>query len=262
MSGVIRDIDIALEAARAGAAIVREGLGNSGEPMFKSSAVDPVTATDHASDLAILDVIRWHRPSDATLSEESGGSSWEADRVWIADPLDGTVNFLHGFHHVAVSVALWGAGLPIAGVVIDVARGDEYVAERGGGAFVGGRPLSVSDQCDPGRALVVTGFPYDRQANPRRYTDVLARVLGQVQGVRRTGSAALDLCYVAAGRFDAYWEVGLKAWDGAAGLLIAQEAGARVSGLGGAEYRLGGEALIVSNGHLHDAITTIIGVGW
>jgi len=255
---VISDLDVALEAARAGAAIVRNAMGRVSDLRFKSSDVDPVTATDHASDQAILEVIRRYRPDDATLTEESGGAGWDGARVWIADPLDGTVNFLHGLPNVSVSVALWDRGAPVAGVVVDVGRDEEYVAEPGSGAEMNGSRVEVSSIADPGRALTVTGFPYDRRTNAAHYADVLAGVLANVQGIRRTGSAALDMCYVAAGRFDAYWEDGPAAWDAAAGVLIATEAGGRVSDYSGHEYQLGSGSLLVSNGHLHDAMTAIL----
>jgi myo-inositol-1(or 4)-monophosphatase len=138
------DLDVALEAARAGAEVVRAAFGKTADPRFKTSAVDPVTETDKASETAILDVIRSRRPDDVTLSEESGGAGWDGRRVWITDPLDGTVNFIHGFPHMAVSVALWDNGLPVAGAVIDVVHREEFTALTGGGAFLNGEPIRVS----------------------------------------------------------------------------------------------------------------------
>jgi myo-inositol-1(or 4)-monophosphatase len=255
------DLDVALEAARAGAEVVRAAFGKTADPRFKSSAVDPVTETDKASETAILDVIRSRRPDDVTLSEESGGAGWDGSRVWITDPLDGTVNFIHGFPHVAVSVAIWDGGSPIAGVVIDVVRGEEFTAVTGGGAFLDGDPIEVSEQGDLVRSLLVTGFPYDRRENADRYTRVLARVLSNIQGIRRTGSAALDMCYVACGRFDGYWEYGLGPWDAAASLIAVTEAGGRWSGFAGTPYRLGDGGVVVTNGAIHSALMSVVGDG-
>ncbi len=255
------DLDVALEAARAGAEVVRAAFGKTADPRFKTSAVDPVTETDKASETAILDVIRGRRPDDVTLSEESGGAGWDGPRVWIADPLDGTVNFIHGFPHVAVSVALWDNGLPVAGVVVDVVHREEFTAIAGGGAFLNGEPIRVSDQTELVRSLIVTGFPYDRRENADRYTRVLKRVLTGIQGIRRTGSAALDMCYVACGRFDGYWEYGLGAWDAAASLIAVTEAGGAWTGFEGRPYRLGTDGVVVTNGLIHEELTSTVGNG-
>lgn len=258
---MLSDLEVALEAARAGAALVGEAFGPGAAASFKTSGVDPVTATDQASEEAILGTITRLRPDDHILAEESGGASFDDGRVWIADPLDGTVNFVHGFPPVAVSVALWDDGSPQLGVVIDVTRNEEFTAEAGEGAFLDGRPIAVSKQSEISRSLIGTGFPYDRQGNAERYGRVVARVLARAQGVRRAGSAALDMCYVAAGRLDGYWEYGLGAWDAAASLLIVSEAGGRWTAFGGGEYRLGSGGVVVTNGHIHDVLVETVGDG-
>jgi myo-inositol-1(or 4)-monophosphatase len=255
------DLDVALEAARAGAEVIRAAFGNAADPRFKTSAVDPVTETDKAAETAILDVIALRRPDDVTLSEESGGAGWNDGRVWIADPLDGTVNFIHGFPHVAVSVAIWDNGSPVAGAVIDVVRGEEFTAVSGGGAFLDGDPIGVSAQDELVRSLIVTGFPYDRRENADRYTRVFSRVLSNIQGIRRTGSAALDMCYVACGRFDGYWEYGLGAWDAAASLIAVTEAGGTWTGFEGVPYRLGSDGVVVTNGRIHSQLVSVVGDG-
>jgi myo-inositol-1(or 4)-monophosphatase len=255
------DLQVALEAARAGAEVVSGAFGRGADPSFKTSDVDPVTATDKASEDAILAVLRTHRPGDQILAEESGGAAFDDGRVWIADPLDGTVNFVHGFPPVAVSVALWENGHPRAGVVIDITRGEEFSASAGEGALLDGVPISVSGQTEIARSLIATGFPYDRQRNAERYGRVLSRVLSRAQGVRRAGSAALDMCYVAAGRLDGYWEFGLGAWDAAASLLIVSEAGGVWTGYGGGEYRLGSGGVVVTNGRIHDVMVDTVGDG-
>jgi myo-inositol-1(or 4)-monophosphatase len=253
------DLDVALEAAHAGAAVIRDAFGKANSPTFKTSAVDPVTATDHAAEAAILEVLGSRRPDDVTLSEESGGAGWDGERVWIADPLDGTVNFVHGLPHVAVSVALWDMGEPVAGVVIDVTRDEIFTAETGGGAFLDGRPVHVSAESHLRRCLAVTGFPYDRTERAEVYGSVFTRVLASVQGIRRTGSAALDMCYIGCGRFDVYWELGVKPWDCAAALIVVNEAGGRYTSFGGRPYRLGEGGIVVTNGEVHDAMVGLVG---
>lgn len=255
------DVEVALEAARAGAEVIRAAFGRSGKATFKTSAVDPVTETDKAAESAVLAVIRRWRPNDVTLSEESGGAGWDSGRVWIADPLDGTVNFIHGFPHVAVSVAIWDEGRPLAGAVIDVVRGEEFTAVAGGGAFLDGEPIRVSSQTELVSSLIVTGFPYDRRENADRYARVLARVLSKIQGIRRTGSAALDMCYVACGRFDGYWEYGLEPWDAAASLIAITEAGGTWTGFEGVPYRLGTSGVVATNGLIHAELQAAVGSG-
>ncbi len=259
---MLSDLDVALEAARAGAEIVATAFGTgSTVSSFKTSSVDPVTETDKASERAIIDVIQARRPDDLVLAEESGGAAFDSGRVWIADPLDGTVNFVHGFPPVAVSVALWDNGVPRAGVVIDVTRGEEFSASSGAGAQLDGSDIRVSGQTDLGAGLVATGFPYDRRSNADRYGRVFTRVLSRVQGIRRVGSAALDMCYVAAARLDGYWECGLGAWDAAAALLIVSEAGGTWTSFDGGEYRLGTGGVVVTNGLIHAALVETVGRG-
>ncbi len=243
---MLSDLEVALQAAASAATIVRNAFGSRPEVTYKGE-VDPVTATDHAAERAVIEVIERARPSDAILAEESGGSSWRNGRVWICDPIDGTVNFLHGFPHVAVSVALWGDSAPIAGVVIDVARNEVFSAIAGAGSFLNGEPIGVSAVTEPKRALITTGFPYDRQNNAAAYLKPVEAVLSRYQGVRRVGSAALDLCWTAAGRVDGYWEYQLKPWDGAAGYLIVEEAGGRVTDINGRSRDLDAPTTIAGN---------------
>lgn len=253
------DLDVALEAARAGAQVVEAAFGLQADPSFKSSAVDPVTDTDRASEKAVLDVIGARRPGDRVLAEESGGARFDDGRVWIADPLDGTVNFVHGFPPVSVSVALWNEGSPVVGVVIDITRDEVFSAEVGGGSHLNGQPIEISGEPDLARSLIATGFPYDRTENADRYGRVLTRVLARVQGIRRAGSAALDMCYVAAGRLDGYWEYGIAPWDAAAALLVVSEAGGRWTAFGGGHYRLGIGGVVVTNGMIHDQLVDVVG---
>lgn len=217
-----------------------------------------MTDTDQAAEAAIRDLLGTARPADAILGEEEGGADWRTGRVWILDPLDGTVNFIHRVPHVAVSVALWEEGVPVVGVVHDVSRDEVFAAMRGHGATLDGRPIRVTETTDLGSGLVATGFPYDRRSRAAELAATIGRVLEAVQGIRRFGSAALDLCWVAAGRYDAYWEYRLQPWDTAAGELIVIEAGGRVTDLGGASYRPDAAAILASNGYLHDQLRTVI----
>lgn len=222
----MRDIDVAREAAAAAGAVIT--AAESRVASLKG-AVDPVTETDVAAERAILDVLQRHRPDDAILAEESGGAV--EGRTWIVDPIDGTVNFVHGIDHLAVSVGLWDDGTPRAGAILDVGNERMYWTVAGEGAWCDDRPLTVSDRAI-GDAVVALGYPYDRRERATAYGDFTARLLGTARGIRRFGAAALDLAWVAEGRIDAYVEAGIPAgvqpWDVAAGILLVTEAGGAV----------------------------------
>lgn len=246
-----KEVWVALKAARAGASVVRQAFGSSLDTQFKSDA-NPVTDIDHASEEHVLNVIRHHFPDDSVLAEESGGAGWDTGRVWLVDPLDGTVNFIHAVPHVSVSVALWNDGIPVAAVVIDVMRGEELTASEGGGAFSGGNPITVSMQSALAHSLIATGFSYDRNVHGRAYAENMGHVLTKVQGIRRLGSSALDFGWVAAGRYEGYWEFGLQPWDAAAGILLVTEAGGKVTNHRGGVFRLGDSGVVASNGLIHN----------
>jgi myo-inositol-1(or 4)-monophosphatase len=198
----------------------------------KSSPTDVVTVMDKAAERVILAGLAAARPRDAVVSEESAATGGDTSVRWLIDPLDGTVNYLYGIPHYAVSVAAEVDGELTAGVVLDVERGVVYAAERGGGATRGGVAIHCSARADLSQALVATGFNYSVQLR-RVQARELASILPAVRDIRRTGSAALDLCAVASGEVDAFFEAGMHEWDWAAGTLIAREAGARVAGLHG-----------------------------
>ncbi|MEX1279110.1 MAG: inositol monophosphatase family protein [Acidimicrobiia bacterium] len=240
------DLEVATRAARAGADVIRAAAGELRVRM--KGSVDPVTHVDIAAEQAVLDAILRARPADGILAEESGRAAGSL-RMWVVDPLDGTVNFIHGLEHVAVSVALWVEGEPVVGVVIDVPRDRLYAAEAGAGAEVDGEPLSVTST-DPANAVIATGFPYDRRERAETYGAMVGRLLGRTRAVRRYGSAALDLAWVAEGRFDGYVETGLQPWDVAAGILLVREAGGvvldhqcRPAGLRSPAIAAGGESV-------------------
>ena len=200
--------------------------------------IDLVTDADKASETVLLEWLRARHPDHAILSEESGasGTSVQSGYRWIIDPLDGTTNYAHQLPHFSVSIAVEGEGQVQVGVVYDPMRDELFSAVRGRGATLNGRPIrpTTIDRLD--RALLCTGFPYDVREHPEGPAGLIARFLGLVQGIRRLGSAALDLSYVASGRYDGYFEFNLKPWDLAAGALIVSEAGGLVGRIDGAPY--------------------------
>jgi myo-inositol-1(or 4)-monophosphatase len=231
-------LNIAVRAARrAGDIIVRSLNRLESLTITSKGRNDFVSEVDHAAEHEIIQTIRRHYPQHAFLAEESGRSG-ESDTLWIIDPLDGTTNFLHGFPVFCVSIACQIKGRLEHAVIYDPTRGELFTASRGAGAHLDNHRMRVSKARSLDGALVSTGFPY--RANMRyldAYLGMLRAVTENAAGVRRPGAAALDLAYVAAGRVDAFWELGLSAWDTAAGTLLIQEAGGRIGTLTGDEYR-------------------------
>jgi myo-inositol-1(or 4)-monophosphatase len=220
-------LDLARRLAADAAALLREATGHAYAADTKTTETDMVTAADRASERLIVDGLRAARPDDAILGEEGTTDSGTSGVRWIIDPLDGTTNFLYGIPAFAVSIAAEVDGRVVAGVVVDVERDECFTAALGRGAWLDGEPLRCSDATALPTALVATGFGYD----PLRRAEqgaVVAALLPLVRDIRRLGAAALDLCWVAAGRVDAYYERGIQPWDRAAGALVASEAGARV----------------------------------
>ncbi len=218
-------------AARAGAAALAPLFaGRAGLSIEEKAHHDFVSEADRASERAIAAAIRAEFPGHAILAEEELRAALdEPGPLWIVDPLDGTTNFLHGFPVFSVSVACAVAGELLAGVVLDPSRGELFAASRGGGATLDGRPIAVSSQPGLRRALVGTGFPFRRLDRLELYLAAFRAVIAETAGVRRAGSAAIDLAYVACGRLDGFWEEGLGPWDLAAGALLIEEAGGVVT---------------------------------
>ena len=256
----MNDLHLALAAARAGVDVVSSRFGRAWATTYKG-ADNPVTEVDRASENAILSRIRKERPADSILAEEGGEGGDGSRRRWIVDPLDGTVNFMNGIPHVAVSVALYDGDEALVGVVADAVNGEVFTATRGRGAACDGTPIRVSDRADLGTAVVATGFPYDHKTHARAYTDWLAGVLAEVQGIRRFGAAALDFAWLAAGRFDGFYETGLGAWDVAAGALLVREAGGTVTTPDGSSFGPGQPTMVASNGLLHEALRRVVEAG-
>jgi myo-inositol-1(or 4)-monophosphatase len=237
-------LNIAIRAARrAGEVIVRSLNRLDALTITVKGRNDFVTEVDHLAEAEIIAIIRKHYPGHAFLAEESGQSGND-ETVWIIDPLDGTTNFLHGFPVFAVSIACQQKGRLEHGVVYDPMRQELFTTTRGSGAHLDNRRIRVSKQRGLEGALVATGFPF--RANTRyldAYMAMLKTAIENTAGIRRPGSAALDMAYVAAGRVDAFWEIGLAPWDTAAGTLLIQEAGGRIGTLTGGEYRQEGHVL-------------------
>ena len=220
---------------------------------------DFVSEVDVASECAIGEVIRERHPDARLLAEElSSGTTDRAGLLFVADPLDGTTNFLHGFPWYAVSVAAVIDGEPVAGAVLNAANGELFTATAGGGARRNGQPIAVSRITEPIRSLIGTGFPFKENSPVHEYLHPLPRIMQQTSGIRRPGAAALDLADVACGRFEAFWELMLAPWDIAAGLLLVREAGGIVTDLTGAPAEVKHTGLVVGNPALHAWLLDIV----
>lgn len=249
---------VAIHAAqRAGALIQQCAL--TGFHIEHKNILNLVTDADRQAEQAIIEIVHATFPTHRILAEERGAIAQQVSRYqWIIDPLDGTTNFAHGFPAYCVSIGVECDGQCTVGVVFDPTRNELFVAQAGRGAHMNGAPLSVSTTDHLDRALLVTGFSYDIRETADNNLDHFARFALKAQGLRRTGSAALDLCYVAAGRFDGFWEVKLNPWDMAAGAVILREAGGTVTNFEGRPLTIYGQELVASNGLIHSAMLDVL----
>lgn len=244
-------LDILTSWARTAGEILLQGLEQEIHIEHKSE-IDLVTDIDRRSEAYLLDVIQSCCPGDRIVAEESGIICGDDGHVWHIDPLDGTVNYAHGIPFFSVSLGYVRDGQITLGVVYDPVRREMFTAERGKGAFLNGKPLQVSGAGRLIDSLLVTGFPYDIKKIPENNLDHYAHFALCSQGVRRLGSAALDLCYVAAGRFEGFWELEIQTYDIAAGALIVTEAGGMVTDArGGADFLSPPCSVLATNGHIH-----------
>lgn len=250
-------LSFAIETARRAGALLIDGLACSRTIELKS-AYEVVTEADQASEALIVSAIHDAFPDHAVLAEEGGGVERASPFLWIIDPLDGTNNYAHGFPFFSVSIALMEHDTLILGVVFDPLRDELFATERGAGAWCNERRLRVSETPTLTASLVSTGFPYDYATTVDNNTRQFTRIQARTQGVRRAGSAALDLAYVAAGRLDAHWELRLKPWDTAAGALLVLEAGGRLSDWRGAPWNPWNDRLVASNGRIHDELVAAL----
>lgn len=254
-----------IEVARLAGAVLREGYGKAQSIEEKGRASDLVTATDKASEVVVRQYLARHFPTHAILGEEEGLSgAADAEWTWIVDPLDGTTSFAHGLPFFSTCIALRHRGEIVAGAVYEPLRDEMFVAEKGAGATLNGSPMRVSATSDLSRALLATGFPYRISENPNKTLEVFAAVVPHARGIRRMGSAGLDLAYVACGRMDGYWETLLQPWDCAAGVLLVREAGGRVTDFGGRPHDILGLETLATNGAVHEVLMERIraGQGW
>jgi myo-inositol-1(or 4)-monophosphatase len=254
-------LDFAIETAREAGRVLAERFGRTSLEVSHKGDIDLVTESDLAAERVIIERIRSHYPRHAILAEEAGKVETEAgaggDYKWIIDPLDGTTNYSHGYPCYCVSIALERAGELVIGVIHDPTRDETFAAERGAGATLNGRRIRVSDKSDLNEALLCTGYPYDVRGRDNFVRNFKNFIL-HAQGVRRDGSAALDLAYVACGRFDGFWEEGLRPWDVAAGALLVEEAGGRVSRYDDAPYDIYTPPIMASNGLVHEAMMRVL----
>ncbi len=251
-------IAVATDAARQAGDVLAE-CTRTGFCIEHKQIINLVTDADHRAEQRIIDVIHDAFPTHPVLAEERGLTEQPPSRYkWVIDPLDGTTNFAHGFPAYCVSIGVECDGRMIIGVVYDPTRDELYTAHIGHGAHLNGVPISVSTTDHLDRALLVTGFAYDIREAPNNNLNHFARFALKVQGLRRTGTAALDLCYVAAGRFDGFWEVKLNPWDMAAGVVILFEAGGRVTDFAGNTHSIYGQELVASNALIHQAMLDVL----
>jgi myo-inositol-1(or 4)-monophosphatase len=248
---------IGLAATWEGAKILRKYFGKL-TGVNKKGAIDLVTEADLESEKAIINIIQTAFPEHSVLAEESGLNQGNAENQWIIDPLDGTTNFAHELGIYAVSIAFSYMDEISLGFVLNPISGELFTAEKGNGAKLNGFPISVSNTQKVSESLLVTGFPYNHPEIIDAIMFRFCRCTKAAQGIRRLGSAALDLCFVACGRFDGFWEQNLKPWDTAAGTLIAEEAGARVTDFSGNPYHINQKEILATNNKIHQEMTGLL----
>ncbi|MFH7031076.1 MAG: inositol monophosphatase family protein [Heteroscytonema crispum UTEX LB 1556] len=250
-------LDIATEAALAAGAVLQGYLGKLDNAITeKGRPGDLVTAADKAAEVVILDILRRHFPQHSILAEESGKLGNQTNQyLWAIDPLDGTTNYAHQYPFFAVSIGLLIDGVPQVGVIYDPFRSELFRAAAGLGATRNRCPINVSQTSELGKSLLVTGFAYDRRETSDNNYAEFCHLTHLTQGVRRSGSASMDLAYVACGRVDGYWERGLSPWDMAAGVILLQEAGGKVTAYDGTPFKLESGRILATNGYIHDSLS-------
>jgi myo-inositol-1(or 4)-monophosphatase len=247
----------AVKAARAGGAILKKGFLAGKSVSYKGFA-DPVTEYDKGSETAIVSIIQKVFPGHAILAEEDHSIETGSGYRWVIDPLDGTVNFIHSIPFIAVSIGIEHNGQLVAAVIYNPIIDELFTAVRGGGAFLNGQSISVSMEHEIGKSFIVTGFPYGRKNRVEELIKPFPDLISDYQGFRRLGSAAMDLAYVAAGRFDAFYEEGLNPWDTAAGTLLVEEAGGIVTDYRGGSYSIHDTNILASNIKIHETMMQLL----
>ena len=252
-----KELDVARQAAREAGETLKHLFGRV-HHVTKKGRTDLVTEADFAAEKIITDMIHKSFPQDGFVAEETGEHASNASRIWFIDPLDGTVNFAHAFPFFAVSIGLQVSGDAVLGVVFNPYMDEFFEAAKGSGAFLNGKAIHVSSTSDLVDSLLAVGFPYTLHQNPHRVMDHMKKMAVLAQAIRRLGSAALDLCYVAAGKLDGYWEEGLKPWDTAGGMIIVREAGGIVSDYQGNPFSPDKGTIVASNPSIHPAMLEVL----
>ena len=248
---------VAVEAALAAGRIQQERADNIGEIQYKGE-INLVTEVDLLCEKEIIGRIQKAFPGHAFLAEESGATEGDADHLWVIDPLDGTVNYAHGYPCYCVSIGYQRKGEVVVGVVYNPCLDELFVAERGQGATLNGQPIAVSTTTELKQSLLATGFAYDINESTDNNLDHFQNFIKACQAIRRPGSAAMDLCYTAMGRFEGFWELKLHPWDYAAGWLMIEEAGGTVTRFDGSPFQMGDRSVLSSNGHIHPAMVDVL----
>jgi myo-inositol-1(or 4)-monophosphatase len=249
---------VAVDAARAAGQLLHREHPGTRQVSYKGTSTNLVTEMDGRAEALVVDALLREFPDDGILGEEGSARPGRSGRRWVIDPLDGTTNYAHGLPIYSVGIGLERAGLVQLGVVYDPTRDEMFVAERGGGAWLNERRLSVSTTEALDLSLLATGFPYDARTNPDNNLKEYAAFAVRARAVRRLGSALLDLAYVAAGRYEGFWELTLGPWDVVAGTILVEEAGGRVTDLLGAPLDIDHPRIVASNGRIHDQILVVL----
>ncbi len=257
MEEMVRIRKVALSAAKKAGKILKEGLAKKRVIAYKGD-FNLVTEIDILSEQTIVSEIKTHFKDHQILAEEGHNHMTSSAYRWIIDPLDGTTNYAHGFPYFCVSIGVEFKGKIVLGVIYDPIHKELFYAEAGKGAFLNNRPLAVSSTSRLRKSLLVTGFSYNLRTEPKNNVDHFVRFLMEAQAIRRMGSAALDLCFVAAGRFDGFWELDLKPWDTAAGFLILTEAGGRVTDFSGKPFSIDRPEILATNGKIHREMVRVL----
>ena len=252
---MIKDV---IEISKEAGELIRTKFRTQIEVNYKSNETDLVTEVDKAAEKIILDFIRKKYPGHGILAEESGETKTNSEYKWVIDPIDGTTNFAHGLPIFSVSIGIQKNGETVIGVIYDVMQNIVYSCEKGSGAFANEMEISVSENETLGHGVLVTGFPYNISTNPEKALEKFVALTKSARGIRRLGSAAIDLCYVAKGVFDGFWEVYLHPWDMCAGMLLVEEAGGLVTDFQGNKIDIFSKKILASNGKIHKSILNVL----
>ncbi len=247
-----------IEISKEAGSIIREGFGKNNIVEFKTDEGNLVTEIDKKSEKTIIDFIQKNYPQDGILAEEGSNKNGSSGNLWVVDPLDGTTNFAHGLPIFGVSIGVTRKDEIIAGVVYDVMNDIVYSAEKGSGAFANDKKIRVSNNDKIGRSLFATGFAYNVRENPQHTFEKFAAVTKSARAVRRLGSAALDICHVAKGIYDGFWEINLSPWDVCAGMIISKEAGGTVTDFSGKEIDIYSKQILITNGKVTDTLLNLL----